>query len=425
VQGRTAQVVTVLAIGVASVVLTGGGAHAATRSRPSTVAVLDAHAAVSSAHVPPRFVPVRRTAKVVAGGSVQTDATGFAEVHYPDGSLARLGTNTTFTIVAANTTTTKTKFVSGEVWNEVKKSSGSTTHYDVATPNATAAVRGTAFGVVCSNQHGCTFGVVNGTVVVTAAAGGAVTITAGEQVEVSPTGTLGQPAPLVLTPWIEQNQYQDVAEHRQVPGTLDAASTVKVSSTTPQTIARAIAAANTTSVAAANDAAVAYSSVVCTGTKALAAGQVTSCTATGPANSTVTYRAVVIGKGKVGVTRRQRLLDVRAVEALGVSKIALAGPGAGPITAVSCGGPDTIVVDVPSSALTCTVTDSQGGTGPVVISIGADGHVIFGAATVTPAPVPPVVESPAPEPVPTPPAETTPSPPPSDGGGGGGPIVVS
>ena len=154
---------------------------------------------------------------VEVGHSVRTDDAGAARLDYADGSLARLGPDTEFTLVAldqgAGERQVRAELEVGETWHRVVDLSGSDDEpdgsYEVQTAVATAAVRGTGFAVVCLVRDVCTFTVAEGEVEVTGldgesvvlGPGGRLTVTAGE------VGTAEQLSPdeLRSDPWIEEN----------------------------------------------------------------------------------------------------------------------------------------------------------------------------------------------------------------------------
>ncbi len=371
----------VAAVTLTAVLCVGTNVAGAARARGSNVKVLDQHAGVARKKAPTRFVAVKKAVPVASGDAVQTDAVGFAEVHYPDGSLTRVDVNTTFVVELASKTTTKAKLTSGQVWNEVKAATGSQPHFEVATPNATAAVRGTAFAIRCDQQQACTFGVVDGTVEIDTA-GDSVAITAGQQVGVDGTGQLGEPEPLVVGQWIKQNQYQDIGGGQTAPGITGAVAGLTASPTTPANIAAAISAERAAKIAAGNFVGAPYASVTCDGTKALKAGDVTHCVAKGPTGTSITYRVVVLdASGKFGLSRRQSIMDTRAI---GAYLVSIPEDDGGLLVSADCGQPQYIVVDLPSGTfVTCALVDEQGRTGDQPIYADADGALRSPPATLS------------------------------------------
>lgn len=127
--------------------------------------MLDRATAVSKKAKPAAFKPVAAKTAVGVGDSAKTNDAGFAEIRYGDGSLTRLDVNTEFTVTAlgGNEPVKATLSQGEEVWSEVKQATGGTTRFEVETPNAVAAVRGTAFAVTCGSAGSCVFAVVDGT----------------------------------------------------------------------------------------------------------------------------------------------------------------------------------------------------------------------------------------------------------------------
>jgi len=113
-----------------------------------------------------KFVDVsdsKKATKVKTGDTVQTDATGYAEIAYSDGSLTRLDHNTVFTLQKlANKTGDRQiegTVSAGQTWNRVQKLS-ETDSFEQKANGATAAVLGTAFVTKCDLSPGKVFKVV-------------------------------------------------------------------------------------------------------------------------------------------------------------------------------------------------------------------------------------------------------------------------
>ncbi|MFA5127680.1 MAG: FecR domain-containing protein [Patescibacteria group bacterium] len=87
------------------------------------------------------------------GAQVETNETGLANIVFPDGSVARLDSNTRVVIsVGSYNETNKTlsvrlKLAAGNMWSKIIKLATPESFWEVQTSNAVAAVRGTAFGV--------------------------------------------------------------------------------------------------------------------------------------------------------------------------------------------------------------------------------------------------------------------------------------
>ena len=142
---------------------------------------------------------------------VRTDTSGFAEVRWFDGALARVDADTTYALVELDTTpgaaTVVTDLDVGRIWNRLR--ADEVDAYEVTTDVGTAAVRGTAFWVQCLTA-GCTFAVLEGTVLVVAGDGAEVELTAGQQVTVDADGVPGDvEATDVEDPWVVRNDELD------------------------------------------------------------------------------------------------------------------------------------------------------------------------------------------------------------------------
>lgn len=127
-------------------------------------------------------------ADVDEGDQVRTDASGFAEITYFDGSIVRLDVDSTITISdlvdAVDASTIRSEMGTGRTYHRVNELTGDDT-YEVETSVATATVRGTAFLVTCPDESTCTFDVLDGTVEVTPTTGDPVTVGSGQSVEVT------------------------------------------------------------------------------------------------------------------------------------------------------------------------------------------------------------------------------------------------
>jgi hypothetical protein len=163
---------------------------------------------------------------VQPGDSVKTDATGRAQIQFPDGTITRLASNTQISINSSHfakdghvhdiSLTDKL----GRTLNSVQKLVGGAS-FQVIGNTTTASVRGTLFEVLVNSD---------GTVVIKLFIGGLdvdgksghVHLTEGQQVTVDANGTIGQPGP--ITPDPNDPFGQEVAAMLQVetqttPGT--------------------------------------------------------------------------------------------------------------------------------------------------------------------------------------------------------------
>jgi len=87
------------------------------------------------------------------GDKIETDKTGLANLYFPDGSVARLDSNTRIEIESviyeprSKTLVVRVKLAVGNLWSKIIKLATPESLWEVKTSNAVAAVRGTAFGV--------------------------------------------------------------------------------------------------------------------------------------------------------------------------------------------------------------------------------------------------------------------------------------
>jgi hypothetical protein len=203
---------------VAACIFAAGLVAAACSSGPPTAGKLN----VSSTHVksaqqgdPPTEAKSGDT--VNPGQVLSTDATGLAQVSYPDGSLTRLDSDTIFKVLAltANSGSRQTlgSVSSGKVWNKVNKLSRSGS-FEVEAGGTTAAVRGTSFAIECSSGSDCNIISVIHTIVVTSSSTGQ-TATLPPTYEVNAAqGVLGSTvqltdAQLAADAWIQSNLRKD------------------------------------------------------------------------------------------------------------------------------------------------------------------------------------------------------------------------
>ncbi len=148
---------------------------------------------------------------------LRTDTTGWVEIGWFDGSLTRLDADTEFEIVAIAGTPDapeiQTRLDVGRTWHRVESVSGDDGSFEVETAVATAAVRGTAFVVICLPDGTCIFAVIEGVVVVTVG-GQEFELSAGDQLTVRPDGTTDGVEAVGLDelradPWVARNLEQD------------------------------------------------------------------------------------------------------------------------------------------------------------------------------------------------------------------------
>ncbi len=129
---------------------------------------------------------------LVIGEQVSTPSQNEAVVQWLTGVVTHVQPDTIYTLVNYSLDPGDVQIVTrldvGRTWHKVQL--GATDGFDVETSVGTAAVRGTAFGVNCSD-NGCSFSVAEGVVEVTTTLGIVVEVRSGESVLVAPDGVAG------------------------------------------------------------------------------------------------------------------------------------------------------------------------------------------------------------------------------------------
>lgn len=185
------------------------------------------------------FAKAKAAQKIAVGDTVQTDATGLAQITFKDGTLTRLDHNTVFTLDELSNKTgsraVEGTVSAGQTWNRVQKLSESET-FEQKGNGATAAVLGTSFLTKCSLPAGaafrvvktkkalkklqkssrCEFTLVNGKLTLTSL-GKAVGLSRGQSVGVDAAGAAGNaisvpPDILFTNPWITSNLALDAQQ---------------------------------------------------------------------------------------------------------------------------------------------------------------------------------------------------------------------
>jgi FecR protein len=146
---------------VASLCLVAAPAGAATKpTKPTGTLSVEAPGVTVLKKGTGSFAKAKSNQKVGIGDTIQTDASGLAEIKFKDGSLTRLDHDTIFTLDKIVNTTGKRQVEStvstGQTWNRVQKLSGSE-KFEQNGNGATAAVIGTAFVTKCSLPSGTAF----------------------------------------------------------------------------------------------------------------------------------------------------------------------------------------------------------------------------------------------------------------------------
>lgn len=91
--------------------------------------------------------------ELTAGLVIGVPENSLAALHFPDGSVARLDSDTALVVIEAsfsddtNTLAVSLKLSWGRVWSKIFELATPQSHWEVKTTNAVAVVRGTAFGV--------------------------------------------------------------------------------------------------------------------------------------------------------------------------------------------------------------------------------------------------------------------------------------
>ena len=173
---RLGVVVAALALGLAAAgsLASVAGAAVTTAAKPKAVAVLKIQNPSVSVKKKGAsdFKPAKDGQKLHEGDTVQTDATGLAEVDYSDDSYTRLDVSTTLKIVKLSddqgNRQVETSVDAGRTWNRTAALTESQS-FEQSGAGATAAVVGTAFSIQCDapvapatvSEHCTTTGVVD------------------------------------------------------------------------------------------------------------------------------------------------------------------------------------------------------------------------------------------------------------------------
>ena len=159
---RSTAVITAGAL-VASLCLVAAPAGAQGKAKPTGTLSIEAPGVTVLKKGAGSFSKGKANQKVGVGDTIQTDATGLAEITFKDGSLTRLDHDTIFTLDKLVNTTGKRQVEgtvsAGQTWNRVQKLS-ETESFQQKGNGATAAVIGTAFVTKCSLPTGTAFKIV-------------------------------------------------------------------------------------------------------------------------------------------------------------------------------------------------------------------------------------------------------------------------
>jgi FecR protein len=167
------------------------------------------------------FKPAKNGQTLHVGDTVQTDATGQAEIDYADTAYTRLDVNTTFTIKKLTDSQGNRQVEGsldvGRTYNRTAALTQSQT-FQQDGGGATAAVAGTAFVVTCTSATTCTFTAVIDNINLTGAGGQTKTLNPLDECVDSNGALCGTttrltPDELALLQWIQTNVYLDLVEH--------------------------------------------------------------------------------------------------------------------------------------------------------------------------------------------------------------------
>lgn len=201
VMKRLGIVVLVLIVALTAFLYFPRGGAVADAANSATLAVVRGD--VDSMHRGTSFAPALNGDLLASGDVVRSNSQGLGVLSFFDGSTVTIEQGSEVAVTALsrvgsdgiNVTLGQTL---GRTWSSVQKL-GSSSQFQIKTPSATAAVRGTGFEVVVAVVGGIlttTVTVHEGAVLVTADAGGSVLVTAGTFVVIP----LGATAPAAPTP---------------------------------------------------------------------------------------------------------------------------------------------------------------------------------------------------------------------------------
>ncbi len=187
-------ILAVVAVAAGILIFTGGQSEA---KQFATLQVREGQVDVRKAGA--GFQPGRDGQALAQGDLVRTGPDGIAEITYFDGSLTRLGPDTEFTIeeLSSLDNDAKSKRIKGShdrgrTWNRVEKLADSASRFEIETPVATAAARGTVFATFCDFFENCTIVAIEDTTEVLMADGTVITLNALDAVTINADGTPGE-----------------------------------------------------------------------------------------------------------------------------------------------------------------------------------------------------------------------------------------
>ncbi len=168
------------------------------------------------------FVNLGDTKRVMAGTVIKTGSDGGLMLNWVDGSRIKVGPNTTMQVLkcqvnrARSTESYLFRLDLGRVWVRVLKRLSQRSKFEISTPTATAAVRGTIFSVAVAEDGSTSVSVLRGQVDVMTDAGD-VAVRADQMAEV------GRDAPAAVLEQSEadQAQWKSVADVARPALTVD------------------------------------------------------------------------------------------------------------------------------------------------------------------------------------------------------------
>jgi hypothetical protein len=101
-----------------------------------------------------------------AGDALYTREESFAEIRYAIGTVLRMDEKTKITLEASSEKTLKTRSAVGDVWVNMKKLLSKGKEFEVSTPTAVAAIRGTVFRIKSNRDSSAEVDVYDGKVAV-------------------------------------------------------------------------------------------------------------------------------------------------------------------------------------------------------------------------------------------------------------------
>src|SRR5467141_3671799 len=189
--------------GVAAFLYFPRGGATTSAQNAATLAILNT--AIEGARAGAAFVPALDGEVYATGDLVRANVDGRAVLTFFDGSSLSVDPGSQVKVVALNRVSADGIQVTieqslGRSWSSVQKLKTPDSRYEVRTPSTTAVVRGTGFLTfvqqLAAGGTQTTYQVDEGTLQVTATAGGTVTVPAGGQITIAE----GAPAPTSATP---------------------------------------------------------------------------------------------------------------------------------------------------------------------------------------------------------------------------------